>query len=298
MPISQPRADWLVDRVRDALVAELDLTPKPGLIDRRGAGVHHDMTYSTMQASIAALVPGFQAIAEAGAVPDDGVDGLQALRARLGLLGREAEAAMMLATGGINTHRGAIWCLGLLTAVAAARDPADWQADTLAGAAAGLAAIDDPALDARRISNGRTAIARYGAAGAREIAADGFPPIIGHSLPTLRRVRAATGCETTARLDALAALMAVLDDTCVLHRAGAAGLAAMQGGARAVLAAGGTATPAGARAWARLDQTLVAYRASPGGAADLLAATVFIDRLEAESFANRQGENAHANAIA
>ena len=104
--------------------------------------------------------------------------------------------------------------------------------------------------------------------------------------------------EQTARLDALAALMAVLDDTCVLHRAGPAGLAAMQTGARRVLAVGGTATPAGRAALADLDHTLTGYRASPGGAADLLAATVFIDRLAEHAAATATGDNAHANAIA
>ena len=288
------KSAWLADRVSEALTAELDLTPKPGLIDRRGAGVHHDMDYATMQASIQALHPGFLAIAEAGACPGDAVS----LRARLGLLGREAEAAMLLATGGVNTHRGAIWCLGLLTAAAAARPAGEWQAERLAADAARIAAIDDPGLDPARVSNGKQAITRYGAAGARQIAAEGFMPVIEHALPVLQRTRAATGCEQTARLDGLAALMAVLDDTCVLHRAGPAGLAVMQTGARRVLAAGGTATPAGRAALTDLDHTLTGYRASPGGAADLLAATVFIDRLAEHAAATATGDNAHANAIA
>ena len=287
------KSAWLADRVSEALTAELDLTPKPGLIDRRGAGVHHDMDYATMQASIRALHPGFLAIAEAGALPGDAVS----LRARLGLLGREAEAAMLLATGGVNTHRGAIWCLGLLTAAAAARPAGEWQAERLAADAARIAAIDDPGLDPARVSNGKQAITRYGAAGARQIAAEGFRPVIEHALPVLQRVREATGCEQTARLDALAALMAVLDDTCVLHRAGPRGLAAMQAGARGVLAAGGTATPAGRAALADLDHTLTGYRASPGGAADLLAATVFIDRLTGRAAATATGETVHADAI-
>ncbi len=290
----QDKPAWLADRVSEALTAELDLTPKPGLIDRRGAGVHHDMDHATMQASIAALRPGFHAIAEAGVLPGDAVS----LRARLGLLGREAEAAMLLATGGVNTHRGAIWCLGLLTAAAAARPAGEWQAGRLAAGAARIAAIDDPGLDPARVSNGKQAITRYGAAGARQIAVEGFVPVIEHALPVLQRTRAATGCEQTARLDGLAALMAVLDDTCVLHRAGPAGLAAMQTGARRVLAAGGTATPAGRAALKDLDHTLTGYRASPGGAADLLAATVFIDRLAEQSTATATGDKAHANAIA
>lgn len=296
--VTDTRAVWLADRVCEALTAELDLTPKPGLVDRRGAGVHHDMNHATMTASITALRPGFRAIAEAACVPGQP----RTLRARLGCLGREAEAAMLLATGGINTHRGAIWCLGLLTAAAAARPVGQWAAATLAADAAAIAAIEDPALDPARVSNGRTATRRYGGAGAREIATAGFVPVVAHALPVLRRVHRATGCATTARLDALAALMAVLDDTCVLHRAGREGLEVMQHGAARVLASGGTATRAGRCALAALDSALVARRASPGGAADLLAATIFIDRLEAERERRVRsaatGENRHADAIA
>ncbi|WP_175565524.1 triphosphoribosyl-dephospho-CoA synthase, partial [Pseudomonas aeruginosa] len=89
--------------------------------------------------------------------------------------------------------------------------------------------------------------------------------------------------EQNARLDALLAIMSILDDTCVLHRAGRVGLAAMQDGARAVLAAGGSASLAGRRRLCELDRRLLALNASPGGAADLLAACLFLDRLPAVS---------------
>ncbi|NQA13980.1 triphosphoribosyl-dephospho-CoA synthase, partial [Pseudomonas aeruginosa] len=82
---------------------------------------------------------------------------------------------------------------------------------------------------------------RYGVGGAREEARLGFPRAVRHGLPQLWRSREGGAGEQNARLDALLAIMSVLDDTCVLHRAGRVGLAAMQDGARAVLAAGGSA---------------------------------------------------------
>ncbi len=100
----------------------------------------------------------------------------------------------------------------------------------------------------------------------------------GAALPALARARARGDGETAARLDALVALIAVLDDTCVLSRAGQAGLDRLQAGARAVAAAGGTATLAGRRALRALDADALALGASPGGAADLLAAALFLDR--------------------
>lgn len=94
------------------------------------------------------------------------------------------------------------------------------------------------------------------------------------------RSRAAGASEDQARLDALMAIMTSLSDTCVLSRAGMAGLEAMRQGAGEVLAAGGCAT-AGRAALARLDVQMLAQNASPGGAADLLAATLFLDRVSA-----------------
>ena len=100
------------------------------------------------------------------------------------------------------------------------------------------------------------------------------------ALPQLRLSRLNGSSETQARLDALMAIMTSLTDTCVLSRAGLEGLDAMQDGARAVLRAGGCAHPAGQAALAMLDEQMLALNASPGGAADLLAATLFLDRIE------------------
>ena len=104
------------------------------------------------------------------------------------------------------------------------------------------------------------------------------------ALPQLRLSRLSGSSETHARLDALMAIMTSLTDTCVLSRAGLEGLDAMQDGARAVLSAGGSAHPAGQAALAALDSHMLALNASPGGAADLLAATLFLDRIESPYF--------------
>jgi triphosphoribosyl-dephospho-CoA synthase len=76
------------------------------------------------------------------------------------------------------------------------------------------------------------------------------------------------------------AIMADLDDTCLLHRGGVVALETAKAGARAVLVAGGTALPAGMERLHRLHAELMALWASPGGSADLLGVTLFLDRLE------------------
>ncbi|MFQ6590280.1 triphosphoribosyl-dephospho-CoA synthase [Pseudomonas palleroniana] len=263
-------ADRLADLAVDALIDEADLSPKPALVDRRGNGAHSDLHLGLMHASALSLWPMFKAMAEAAI--EFGEIGLP-LREALGRLGREGEQAMLITTQGVNTHRGAIWALGLLTAAAALQP----RAITLT--AARLALLNDRYAP-QPLSHGVQVAQRYGARGAREEAQLGFPSVMQRGLPQLRKSRLQNVGEQNARLDALLAIMTELADTCVLYRAGPEGVSAMQQGAQAVLEAGGSATLAGRRRLHELDLQLLALNASPGGAADLLAACLFIDRLD------------------
>lgn len=268
-------AERLADLAAQVLIDEADLSPKPGLVDRRGNGAHSDLHLGLMHASAHALWPTFKAMAEAAqTIGEVG----QSLRAVLGQLGRDGETEMLRVTAGVNTHRGAIWALGLLSAAAAleanAPDPR-----RIADTAAALAQLSDSAAPANPDSHGARVCRRYGVLGAREQAQKGFPAVIAHGLPQLLASRRDGAGEQNARLDALLAIMSTLTDTCVLHRAGLDGLNRMQAGARAVLDAGGAASLAGRRQLRLLDRDMLALNASPGGAADLLAATLFLDRL-------------------
>jgi len=267
-----PLPDRLADLAVEALIDEAELSPKPGLVDRRNSGAHTDMTLALMHASALALWPCLRQMAAAAQC--HGKVCLP-LRADLGRIGREGEAAMLATTGGINTHRGAIWALGLLVAAQALNPTA--EPVTVAARAGRIALIDDPAAP-RPQSHGAQVRQRYGASGAREQAQQGFPAVLEHGLPQLRRSRANGARESQARLDALLAIMATLSDTCVLWRAGPQGLQALQAGARAVLDAGGSAALDGRRQLRQLDAHLLQLNASPGGAADLLAACLFLDK--------------------
>ncbi|VVQ36546.1 2-(5''-triphosphoribosyl)-3'-dephosphocoenzyme-A synthase [Pseudomonas fluorescens] len=268
-------AEQLADLAVDVLIDEADLSPKPALVDRRGNGAHTDLHLGLMHASALSLWPAFKEMAEAAI--EFGEVGVP-LREAIGLIGREGEEVMLATTGGVNTHRGAIWALGLLVA-AAALESTNTKASAVTLRAARLALLDDRYAP-RPLSHGAQVAQRYGARGAREEAQLGFPAVIQRALPQLKRSRAAGHGEQNARLDALLAIMTNLADTCVLYRAGEQGLQTMQLGAQAVLDAGGSASLAGRRRLHELDQQLIALNASPGGAADLLAACLFIDRIE------------------
>jgi triphosphoribosyl-dephospho-CoA synthase len=255
-----------------SLIEEVELTPKPALVDGRGPGAHTDLSLALMRRSAHCLYPHFERMALASFQRHPSLS----LREELGVLGRSAERSMLLATAGVNTHRGAIWALGLLVS-AAAMGPAS-AAAAVANQARRLACLPD--RNASRLeSNGSRVIRRYHVSGARGEAQAGFPHVIAIGMPVLSRSRQRGVAETNARLDALLAIMQSLDDTCLLHRGGPAALRTARDGAAAVLAVGGAATAQGRQRLRQLDRDLVALNASPGGSADLFAATLFLDLL-------------------
>jgi triphosphoribosyl-dephospho-CoA synthase len=272
-PRAAERSRLLASLASQSLIAEAELTPKPGLVDRRGSGAHHDLSLDLMKLSATVLEPYFVAMSSRSVGRD--VD--SSLRQELAAIGREAETVMRKVTRGINTHKGAIWNLGLLIAAAARRESR--TARQIAAAASAIARLPDrpqPEL----ITHGDMVRNRYGATGARGEASNGFPHVVEFGLPMLRERRAAKCSEEICRLDALLSVMSQVDDTCVLYRGGSEALTLVKSGAEAVLMAGGSGSATGRKLMRELDRELIARHISPGGSADLLAATIFLDAVE------------------
>jgi triphosphoribosyl-dephospho-CoA synthase len=280
-------ADWLADAAVAALIDEAMLTPKPGLVDQRGNGAHDDLNWLLMCRSARALRPVFLVMALAGQRMRD----QQALRNHIGAAGRDGERLMLQTTGGVNTHRGAIWALGLLV-TAAAQPRGAGRAQAVAQRAGALARLHDGQAPIVTGNKGALACLRHGVGGARAQAQSGFPQVMDVALPVLRVSRRRGDSEDAARLNALLAVMVQLDDTCLLARGGLAALEAAQLGAQRVLDAGGAASADGQTALHLLDADLLARRVSPGGAADLLAAALLVDRIENNSI-NTEAECEH-----
>ncbi|HEY6898613.1 MAG TPA: triphosphoribosyl-dephospho-CoA synthase MdcB [Rhodocyclaceae bacterium] len=258
-----------------ALYREAALAPKPGLVSPVDQGSHRDMDFQTFMRSLVALRDYFPTISASGAT-QPGFAELQAL-------GIAAEAKMLAATGGINTHRGAIFNLGLLCAAAGllhARGSAitaeaacrlvgeTWGAEILASGAS-----------AAPISHGLQVAQRYGSGGARREAAEGFPAARDVGLPAYRAALAATGSKELATVQALFALIAELADTNLLWRGGPEGLRHAQRAAADFLDQGGTLAQDWRPRAQRIHADFVARNLSPGGSADLLGVTLFLDEL-------------------
>ncbi|MGO4125685.1 triphosphoribosyl-dephospho-CoA synthase MdcB [Inquilinus sp. YAF38] len=269
-------AERLGDIASAALLAELETWPKPGLVSHVDSGSHDDMDHTTFRRSAAAIRPFFARLAIAGAAGAE--------MERLRRIGRDAEEAMLAATGGVNTHRGAIFGLGLLCAAAGAASaegaPARLSATQLTDIVAQCWGDDILRGPIPLRSNGSGVLRRFGAGGARAEAAAGFPQLREIGLPGLRRGRALAGDEDAARVQAFFALMAEVEDTNLLHRGGGAGLQDAQDAARRFLGDGGVGRGDWEARAVAIHHEFVRRRLSPGGCADLLAATIFLDAVE------------------
>lgn len=268
--------DVLAQRIGRAAIAalydELALAPKPGLVSFVDNGSHDDMDARCFMRSLFALRHYFVRIAMLGATGAP-FDQLQAA-------GIQAEARMLRATGGVNTHRGAVFTLGLLCA-AAGLGQGRFDAGGLR-----MALLDrwGEALRARQhgnaTSNGQRAAQRFGLRSVGEEAALGFPVLFEHAVPALAQARAWGLDDRHARLQALFEIMQRLDDTNLVHRGGLAGLRFAQSQAREFLSAGGADRPDALAHAQRIHRAFVARRLSPGGAADVLAAAGLVERLQ------------------
>lgn len=240
-----------------SLMAELDTTPKPGLVDRLGNGAHKDMDYALMSRSVSALRPYLTQLAVLSA---DGVD-----PARIQEVGIEAEKAMLSATGGVNTHRGALFCIGLSVAAASC----------LACTTGSVEEYSLRELISRIASGIPSACGTHGAAakkdfkvrGALENARCGYPELFADWLPYYRGLQG----DTYRRHKALLHIMTALDDTNVLHRRGAEGLALVRSGSARLL------SDFSEEGLSALDKEFTAENISPGGSADMLSLTVFLN---------------------
>ena len=257
-----------------ALVEEGYTTPKPGLVDLKNTGAHRDMTVQTFLYSAAALQPYFREMAELGrTLPQEAL--LPALRAS----GIRAEAAMFKATDGVNTHKGALFSLGILGGCAGRflamnRRPA---AEDLCGLAADLTrGICARELGVGDETHGQGVFRKYGARGIRGEAESGFASVRMYSLPRFRQELERGTEYGEAAVKALLSLISRVPDTTVLHRRGEKIAAWAAEEAARCLADYREDTVL------ELDRAFIRENVSHGGCADLLAVTIFLHRLETE----------------
>lgn len=243
-------AETLGEMAENALLAEVHFTPKPGLVDEANNGAHRDMDVPLFERSAHALRPCFEEFVRLG---------LQgASPAALQQAGVRAEQAMFAATGGVNTHKGAIYSGALLLHAAGRLLSGEEEGDLYELAAQTAAAIPAP-------TGTHGAAVRACCGGIRTEAVSGYPT----AQAVLRQLR------QSGPLDALLLSMSRLDDSTLWHRGGAEGAQLVRSRAADILAAPASEREARTR---RLDAELIERNLSPGGSADLLAMAFFLEK--------------------
>lgn len=264
-----------------ALQAELDTTPKPGLVDKDNNGAHRDMDYALMQRSIDTLHPYFVKLAQLGCA--DALPTHTSIRD----IGIEAERAMLSATNGVNTHKGALFSMGLAV-VAAAHEERKIAAneeqilkernggeDVLVSLQTTIKALAASFPDtngthgskAKLLSKGTTAIK-----GALDNAREGYEMLFAEWLPFYIERRKKRDAHTLHKT--LLRIMCDLDDTNVIYRTDLATAEEVKQEARALLDSFSKA------ALKDMDRRYTARNISPGGAADMLSLTIFIGSIQ------------------
>ena len=258
-----------------AMHDELQVYPKPGLVSPVDSGSHDDMDFALMCRSADSLLRPFASLAAAGrqALSFDG---------SLAPLGVEAERQMLHATGGVNTHRGAIFSIGLVVASIArtrsAAMPVSPEAIQTTLRREWGTALEAHASGGDAASHGALVRKKIGASGARGEAARGFPSLFQVGVPAYREALASGLEANAANVHTLFALMETVDDTTVLYRGGTEAGLFVRRSAAEFLAAGGCRDAGWFERAERLHRTFVARNLSPGGCADLLAATLLVVR--------------------
>lgn len=249
----------VADLAERALRLELDTTPKPGLVDRRDNGAHKDMDYALMSKSISALRPYLTRLAVESAKDID--------PAKIKEIGIEAEKAMLKATGGVNTHKGALFCIGL--SVAAASCLACSTGAVEAYSFKELVSRVASEIPSARGTHGAEAKRSFKAVGALENARAAYPELFTDWLPYYRSLEGDPfRCHKT-----LLHIMTTLDDTNILHRRGAEGLAHAEAEAARLL------EDFSESGLSSLNKDFIRENISPGGSADMLSLTIFINSI-------------------
>ncbi|MDW7661715.1 MAG: triphosphoribosyl-dephospho-CoA synthase [Bacillota bacterium] len=278
----------VVDYALKALLYEVAATPKPGLVDRANNGAHSDMDFYTFLDSSVELRHYFEAIAQYIKGQYNHKSESKTLHegdmifSGLKTLGIQAEQDMKKATGGINTHKGAIYALGLLVAAVTELELYNTGKLQIEDITARVSEYVGPSLEKEFIENDHTSsygVIQYrtlGMLGARGEAYRGFETVRTKGLPALESGLKMGLSINDAMIGSLLAIISDLEDSNVIGRHSPMILKESQAFAKSILEVGAMTTEKGREMISQYDQWCIAHRISHGGSADLVAVALFL----------------------
>lgn len=279
---------------KQALYEEVALTPKPGLVDQCNNGAHHDMSFDTFQKSIDALFPYFEAYLHAGYT--DKTNDSRQLFERLRQIGIAAEKSMFTATNQVNTHKGANFLFALVLGATGkflaslppekqigyifSRENSQRIAAIVSELTQHLIATDFANLDTKKtLSYGEKLFIQHGILGPRGEAVKGLPCVMSSALPFIQKRQSESQNHRLIPLETLIYLMSFVEDGNIIHRGGITAWQTIKQECAELLHLINTPDDF-ITAVTAYDTLLTNRHLSPGGAADLLAITLYFSFLE------------------
>jgi triphosphoribosyl-dephospho-CoA synthase len=281
-------AHYTASLAQRAILYEVSTSPKPGLVDRDNSGAHKDMDFFTFMASSSALYKGLYDCTIEG-LSFEGENSAELL-SRVRRPGIDCEKAMFEATGGINTHKGIIFSLGILCAIVGKLykehnrekfiiEEITFEVKKLAK---GLTEKDFKDIENKTVlTHGERLYKEYGFKGIRGEVESGFSSVTKSAVFILRRWKENKQLSMNDLfLEVLLQLMAESEDTNVITRGGIENLHYVRRLSKEFLEAGGLKQPDAKQKLEKMNEEFIKRNISPGGSADLLAVTIFFGMLE------------------
>lgn len=262
-----------------ALIREICLSPKPGLVDMNNNGAHQDMNFQTFIKSISAISSWFEDFYQYG--KSNANISTSDFLTNIRPIGLECEKAMFTATNQVNTHKGGIFAFGLLLStigkLAQLKSPVTVPiiCNEVANICQGIV-NNELSQNNHRNSVGERLFKQHNLTGARGEAESGYKTVNQISLPVYQKMLNSGYSEESALLQTMLYLLAYNQDTNLVSRGGLEGLNFVHKEARDLINQGGIMQQNGREKMLRLDDELIKRNLSPGGSADLIAVTWFL----------------------
>jgi triphosphoribosyl-dephospho-CoA synthase len=282
-----------------SLLFEVSATPKPGLVDRRNSGAHKDMDFFSFMASSSVLFHTFYNCALEGVSFNS--SNYKELLSRIRPIGITGEEKMFSATNGVNTHKGLIFLMGIISAALGSlyierdykgnistQEICDRVKEMTEG-------ISDKELQGiknkEKLTYGEKLFLKYGVKGIRGEVESGFRTVLNFGLPVIRgHLKEGKSCNDVL-VHVLLNLMTKTEDSNVLGRHDMSVLNYVKHCAERALKLGGAFTKEGMQFIRMLDKDFIEKNISPGGAADLLAVTIMFYFLETDININKYNKS-------
>lgn len=267
-----------------AILLEVCVHPKPGMVTRFSNGSHHDMSLLTFAMSSTILIKAFYDLQQIGTSFTGAPENLLIVVRKYGI---EAERQLLQVTKGVNTQRGILFSGGILSAAAGymkAQGDTDDLLKIVQKMTKGLVRRELKRIDKDHLTAGEKLFCDYGIVGIRGEVESGFPSVIEYGLPALEEAFVRGANLNDALVHSLMALMTIVEDSNVIWRTNLAMARKVRKIAHAILSAGSIFTATGRAGLSAAEKYFIRHRISPGGSADLLSITIALYLLKHGSF--------------